>query len=225
MLRALLLTSALLPLVACGDVGDAPVAETREVATPGGALDAPLTGTPLPLDTAATRIEWRAAKVTRAHDGGFRRFDGTLYLDGEQLTGAEVVIDATSIHSDTDRLTTHLLSEDFFEVTAYPEARFQATGFEPLAAADTAGAGVGATHRVTGLLTIRDRTNEVAFPARVAVTPEAVTAEADFIIDRQQWGLAYPGQPDDLIRDEVRILLYAMARRAGEPGTAAPTAP
>jgi len=212
----------LITLTACADVGDAPVAETIEAAVPAD-TGAPLTGTALPLDTAATRIEWTAAKVTRSHDGGFRRFDGALYLDGEALTGAEVVIDAASIYSDTDRLTGHLKSDDFFGVEANPEARFRTTAIEPLTAADTVGL-AGATHRVTGLLTMAGQTNQVSFPARVTVAPDAVTAEADFIIDRQHWGLTYPGQPDDLIRDEVRIRLHAVAPRPGG-GAPAPTGP
>ena len=30
---------------------------------------------------------------------------------------------------------------------------------------------------------------------------------AEFTIDRQLWGLAYPGKPDDLIKDQVLIKL------------------
>lgn len=217
----LLALTLLAPLSACGDVGDAPVAETTDVTT--NEADTPvLTGTPLALDTAATRIAWKAAKVTRSHDGGFRRFDGTLYLDGEQLTGAEITIDAASIYADDERLANHLRSEEFFDVANHPEARFRATAFEPLAAADTTAAAIEATHRVTGTLTMHGQTNQITFPARVAVTPEAVTADADFIIDRQQWGLTYPGQPDDLIRDEVRLLLHAVAPRS-EAGTPSAT--
>jgi polyisoprenoid-binding protein YceI len=202
-----------LTLIACGDVGDAPVAETTAVTARGAAAEPAFAGTALPLDTAATRIEWTGAKVVGSHDGGFRRFHGALYLDGERVTGADVVIEAASIYTDNARLENHLRSDDFFGVATYPEARFRATAVEPLAA-DTAAA-AGATHRVTGLLTMRDHTNQVTFPARVAVAADAVTADADFIIDRQQWGLSYPGQPDNLIQDEVRIRLRAVAARPG----------
>jgi polyisoprenoid-binding protein YceI len=206
-----LLAFLLTLLTACGDVGDAPVAETTAVTTHDAVAPA-VTGASLPLDTAATRIEWTGAKVVGSHDGGFRRFQGELYLDGERVTGADVVIDAASIYTDNERLENHLRNDDFFGVATYPEARFRATAVAPLTPADSSAA-AGATHRITGVLTIRDRTNQITFPARVAVTSSAVTADADFIIDRQQWGLSYPGQPDNLIQDEVRIRLYAVAAR------------
>jgi polyisoprenoid-binding protein YceI len=222
-MRSLLLAfllAVLLPLAACGDVGDAPVAETTTAtAADTASVAAPASGVALPLDTAATRIEWTGAKVVGSHDGGFRRFRGTITLDGEAVAGADVVIDAASIYTDNARLETHLRSDDFFGVEAYPEARFRVTALEPIAPADTAGA-AGATHRVTGLLTLRDRTNQVVFPAAVRVAADAVTAEADFIIDRQLWGLSYPGQPDNLIQDEIRIRLHAVAPRTGSPAEA-----
>jgi polyisoprenoid-binding protein YceI len=209
---ALPLLALALGLSACADVGDGPRATVE--AADADTSAAAFAGTALPIDPAESRIEWLGAKVTRTHDGGFEDFHGTVHLDGETLTGVDLTIETASIWSDTERLTGHLKNEDFFEVDAYPEARFRADAFEPLAAADSV-EWADATHRVSGVLTIRDRANRVTFPARVAVADGAVTAEADFIIDRQQWGLTYPGQPDDLIRDEVRIKLYVVA--AGSP--------
>ncbi len=197
-------------LAACADVQDAPTAETTAAPVATEAASA-ATGTPLPIDTTASRVEWEAAKVTQSHDGGFRRFSGTVSLDGQTVNGADVTIHAASIFSDDERLTGHLQSPDFFSVEANPEARFRATAFAPLAPADTTGTG-GATHRVTGTLAMAGQTNQVAFPATVRVAGGTVTADANFIINRQDWGLTYPGQPDDLIRDEVRIILHVVAR-------------
>lgn len=208
-----------LGLAACADVGDGPRADIE--AADADTSAATFTGTPLPVDTSASRIEWVGAKVTGTHDGGFEDFRGTVYLDGETLTGVDLTIETASIWSDTDRLTGHLKNEDFFEVEAYPEAHFRADSFEPLAAADTV-EWAEATHRVGGVLTIRDRTNRVTFPARLEIADDAVTAEADFLIDRQRWGLTYPGQPDDLIRDEVRIRLYVVAQIDDAQVAAAP---
>lgn len=207
-----------LGLSACADVGDGPRATSE--AAEADTSTAAFAGTALPIDTTESRIEWLAAKVTRTHDGGFEDFHGTVYLDGETLTGVDLTIDAASIWSDTDRLTGHLKSDDFFEVEVYPEATFRADSFEPLAAADSV-EWAEATHRVGGVLTMRDRSNRVTFPARIEIADGAVTAEADFIIDRQEWGLTYPGQPDDLIRDEVRIKLFVVAEDAALTASAA----
>jgi hypothetical protein len=72
---------------------------------------------------------------------------------------------------------------------------------------------------------MRGHTNRVAFPATVRLDAEAVTAEADFTIDRQEWGLTYPGQPDDLIQDEVRLRLHVVAPRTGAAPDSAAAAP
>lgn len=204
-------------LSGCADVGDGPRAtvEAAEADTSAAAF----TGTALPIDTTRSRIEWLAAKVTRTHDGGFEDFAGTVYLDGETLTGVDLKIEAASIWSDTERLTGHLRSPDFFEVETFPEATFRADSFEPIAAADSV-EWAEATHRIGGVLTMHGQSNRVTFPARVEVAEGAATAEADFIIDRQRWGLTYPGQPDDLIQDEVRVKLYVVASAAAPVASA-----
>ena len=57
------------------------------------------------------------------------------------------------------------------------------------------------------------QSRQVTFPARVVVTPEAVRADAAFLINRHDWGLNYPGAPDDLVQDEVQIKLNVVAPR------------
>jgi polyisoprenoid-binding protein YceI len=195
---------ALLLLTACGDVGDAPIAGT------GAAVDLmDAQGVELPIDRSRSQVTWRGAKVTGAHDGGFNSFDGTVTVDDGAVTGVNVLIDMNSLYSDNDDLTGHLLSDDFFSAPDYPEGRFEATSFAPAP-------GDSATHTVTGNLTMRGTTNSVTFPAIINITADQVTAQADFIIDRQQWGIVYAGRPDDLISDEVRIMFDIVAAPAAE---------
>ena len=51
------------------------------------------------------------------------------------------------------------------------------------------------------------KTRPLAFPATVTVGVSATTVTASFDINRQNWGIAYPGKPDDLIKDDVQIRL------------------
>jgi polyisoprenoid-binding protein YceI len=199
-------------LAACADVGDAPIAETTTSPAAGAADSATAQprGVAVPIDTSASRIEWTAAKVTRTHQGGFRRFAGALYMDGERITGADITADAASIFSDTPRLTEHLKSDDFFDVAVNPDVRFLVNEVTEIAPSDSAGT-AGATHMAAGTLAMHGRTNRVSFPLTLARDAGRVTADADFIIDRQDWGLSYPGQPDDLIDDEIRVRLRIVA--------------
>jgi polyisoprenoid-binding protein YceI len=61
------------------------------------------------------------------------------------------------------------------------------------------------THTISGNLTIKGTTKNVQFPARVTVSGNQLDALAKFNIDRREWNITYPGQPDDLIRDEIHI--------------------
>lgn len=182
-------------LAACGDVGDAPEAETGEAVAVSNAA-----GAALAIDTTRSTISWKAAKVTRAHDGGFHIFEGTISQADGEVTGVDVLIDTRSVWTDTDRLTNHLKSEDFFEVEQYPEARFVADQIVPTDSA-------GATHLVTGNLTMHGQTHAITFPATITVQDGSVQATADFIIDRRNWAINYKGQADDLVKNEVRLIL------------------
>ena len=62
-----------------------------------------------------------------------------------------------------------------------------------------------ATHTISGDMTLHGRTQRITFPAIVEATDNGVHARAEFTIDRRDFGIVYPGMPDDLIRDEVVI--------------------
>jgi polyisoprenoid-binding protein YceI len=187
---------------ACGNVGDAPQAATGDSVTV-----AKGSGREYRIDTARSTVAWKAAKVTRAHDGGFREYDGTINVDGDSITAVHMTIRTRSIWADDEKLTGHLKSRDFFQVDEHPIATFDADRFTPIDSG-------GMTHMVTGNLSLLGRTKSVTFPATVTMSDSTVTAHADFIVDRKDWGLAYPGAPDDLIRDDVRIIFDVTAIRS-----------
>ncbi|MEP0549075.1 MAG: YceI family protein [Rhodothermales bacterium] len=216
-LSALFFLGVLGGLTACADVGDAPQATVEDVSPMANAAE-PFTGTPVAIDTAQSAIRWRAAKVTGAHDGGFRTFDGVVYRDGGVLTGVDLTIDAASIWSDNEKLTGHLKSADFFDVEQFSEATFRADSFELIAVEDSV-EWAEATHRIGGVLTMHGQAQRITFPAKVTVTDDAITATADFLIERSRWDLTYPGKPDDLIQEEVRLMFDVVA-----PGTMEPAA-
>ena len=203
-------TLALGFLAGCGDLGDASEATTTTVEPAAADTPVTFTGTAIPISATDSTVQWTGAKLTGNHVGGFRIVDGAVYVDGDAVTGADVEIDMTSIYSDNDDLTGHLMSEDFFEVETYPTAAFQTSDIRPLTEAD----GIqdeNATHMVTGRLTMHGTTNEVTFPATVQRTAEGATVEAAFLIDRTLWDINYPGMQNDLINDQVRLELNVAA--------------
>ena len=143
-------------------------------------------------------------KLGGSHDGGFKDFAGTMTLSADESTiaGIEATIAMDSTWADDPKLTDHLKSEDFFDVSKYDESRFVATAIEP-------GGEEGATHTVTGNFTLHGVTKSITFPATVAVTPEKATLTSEFSIDRNDFGITYSA----LIRPDVVIKLNLDAAR------------
>jgi len=186
-------------LFACStEIDDKPAAQV----TPTPAKEAPAkpaapAGDSLPLKAEGSTVGFVGAKVTGSHDGGFKSFKGGLTVSDGQPTATTVTIDMASAFADHPKLSKHLISDDFFDVAQFATASFTSSS---IAASDT-----GFT--VTGALDFHGQSNEITFPATIAVTDGGATAKAEFTIDRQQWGVAYPGKPDDLIKDDVLIKL------------------
>ena len=149
-----------------------------------------------------SKVEFVAAKVTRSHQGSFKKFSGTIDLVANHLENSRVSIDidAASVVTDEDDLTKHLKTPDFFDVAKFPKATFVSTKIEP----GTAG---GATHLVTGNFELHGIKKSISFPATIQVAPDSVSVNAEFAINRKDFGLVYPGKADDLIRDGVVIKL------------------
>jgi len=156
-----------------------------------------------------SKVLFTGSKVTGKHEGGFKKFTGTIDLVNEKPTDSSVTVDieTASVFTDTDGLTKHLQTGDFFEVEKYPKASFRSTQI----VADSA-KGANA-YTVTGDLELRGVRKSVTFPATIVVTPEEVTVTSEFAINRKDFGIVYAGKADDLIRDDVAIKLDLKAPR------------
>jgi polyisoprenoid-binding protein YceI len=189
---------------------EAPAATSREAPSTGSAAPSPAAGgrETVVLNPQNTTIAFTAAKVTASHPGGFREHAGTIELDPQrpEASSLSIVIQTASIFTDSDRLTNHLKTDDFFDVATHPTATFTSTAIR-------AGGEGNATHTITGTLAMHGVTRELTFPATVTVAPDRVRADAAFSINRREWNLVYPGMPDDLIRDEVDLRLTVDAPR------------
>lgn len=152
----------------------------------------------LSIDPSNSKVEFVGAKVTASHPGGFTDFSGKLDLgDPLEQSRIEITIQTASLYADKEKLTKHLKSPDFFDVAQFPTALFRSTEIKK----------EGEGHLISGDLTLHGVTKRISFPASVAVTEAQVSANSEFSIDRKDFGIVYPGMPDDLIRDLVVIKL------------------
>jgi polyisoprenoid-binding protein YceI len=68
-------------------------------------------------------------------------------------------------------------------------------------------AGTPNAYTITGNLTLHGVTKSISFPATAVLTDKDLKANSEFSINRKDFGIVYPGMPDDLIRDDVLIKL------------------
>lgn len=144
-------------------------------------------------------IGFVGSKVTGSHDGGFKSFDGTIAVaNGKIVPPSLVTIQMDSVWTDSDRLTGHLKSGDFFEVEKFPTASFAVTSMSE--------------SEITGNFTLHGVTKSITFKPVVTITDSEVSLKAEFDIMRFDFGIVYKGKADDLIRDEVVIKLDVKAK-------------
>ena len=181
------------------------------------------------VNTDSSTVKW-----TAYHKGGLNpRFGttkttGTFSVENGNLASGSLTSDINTLLTDTKAvdpkasegktsadLDGHLKSADFFDVAKYPTVKFDITKVEDLAAG-TESKTVGANKTVSGNLTIKDKTVNVTFPAKVEITENNVTVDSKFTINRQDWGLSYgaEGDPKDwMISQEVDLELNIVANK------------
>jgi polyisoprenoid-binding protein YceI len=184
-------------------------------ASPGKASaprDLPKGAEVLAINPETSKIEFVGSKVTGKHDGGFKSFDGWFALVPNKVEASQISaeISTDSVWTDTDRLTGHLKSPDFFDAAKYPKATFESTEITP---GSTDAKAKNATHTVTGNLTLHGVTKSIQFPVNIAVSSEAAALSSEFFLNRKDFQINYPGMANDLIRDEVVIKLAIGAAR------------
>ncbi len=176
-------------------------ARAQEVARPEAEAPEPSSGR-LVLTPENAKVGFVGAKMIGSHEGAFHAFSGTIdYKNGDPLTATiSVAIDLASVKTDNEKLDGHLKSPDFFDVEKFPKATFVSTDV-------TEGGDGGATHTVRGELTLHGVKKPLAIPARIDLSQKKVSVSGEFTINRKDFGIVYPGMPDNLIKDDVTIKL------------------
>lgn len=205
MRKFLLLIPVFVALTGCSNP-----AANKPAATVGNAAQESNTPKPASTETLAitpenSKVEFVASKVTRSHYGSFKQFSGTVGL-AEKVANSSVKIDieTASVDVDDPDLTKHLKTPDFFDVAKFPKASFSSTKI------DAAG---GDNYTVTGNFDLHGVKKSISFPATIKVAADSVAVDAEFAINRKDFGIVYAGKADDLIRDQVVIKLNLRVAR------------
>ncbi len=178
---------------------------TAAVATPAASPVARVEGVEYKL-AEGSKVEFTGSKVTGSHDGGFEKVEGMVVVPEGGLEQSQITItmDMTTTYSDSEKLTGHLKSDEFFDVEKFPTSTFESTMIKKGAEENA--------YEVTGNLSFHGVTKAITFPATIEMGEGGITARAEFTIDRNDFEVRYPGKPDDLIRPEVVIKFEVMAK-------------
>ncbi|MDX3119719.1 MULTISPECIES: YceI family protein [Streptomyces] len=106
---------------------------------------------------------------------------GEVGPDGS-VTGV-LTLDVASLDTKNAKRDAHLRGADFFDADNHPEITFVVR---------TAELGADATAKISGQLTVRGISRPQSFTARIAgADADAITLEAEFTVDRGEFGLGW----------------------------------
>lgn len=221
-MKRILYPMAIAGLLTAASCNDTPKADKAEAGAAVSIDSNTRKGAAYKADPTQSKIEFIGAKPGKNHHGTIAMTDGTLMAENGALSGGKFTLDMKSLKADDQdaegntKLTGHLQNSDFFDVENHPTATFEISSVT--AGTDTTGGNKvmmpGATHTITGNLTMRGVTKSISFPAKVAVSDNNVTADADFNIDRTQWEVGTVSTLDkSLIAKDVNIKLHIVANK------------
>lgn len=154
------------------------------------------------LDLTKSQLKWIATKITGRHNGIIKIKEGSVWVKDNKITAGKFIADMNTITvldltgESKAKLEKHLRTGDFFEAGQYPDSVFE------ISSVDVSPNG----HTIKGNLTARGVTHGITFDAKVVFDKTAPkSATATFNIDRQKWGVAYKGKPDDLISNTINL--------------------
>lgn len=155
--------------------------------------------TTVPLNGENTKITFVGTKPTGKHDGGFKKLTGTAKVGADPTAlKMDIEIDMESIWTDNEKVTNHLKSADFFEVSKNPKSKFTVTKVEKDKEKDT--------YKLTGKLDMHGKSKEITMPAKITQSADGVKLESTFKINRFDWDVKYgKGKVDDNVEIKVKV--------------------
>lgn len=169
------------------------------------------------VDENRSAIEWKGIASTHFHEGGFKA-SGTLEInDKNRIVAGNFKIPISSIsnfdlpENRKHELLDHLKSSDFFNMALYPNATFKITKVE-----DYKEEGTNLNAKVTGNFTMIGRTNSISFPAVIDISPDIISVDGKFELNRLNYGMDKYNNPEETlyILPGVKVTLKVVCNRS-----------
>ncbi|MEM9404211.1 MAG: DUF6152 family protein [Pseudomonadota bacterium] len=149
----------------------------------------------------------------------FSDFDGSLTLNGRDMSSSQVAIaiDASSVDTGVPELNESLRSEDFFAVADYPQITFRSTGFETLSETTGVLRGDLSVRGITRATELDVRINDAAMNR--STRKEMIGFSATGTVRRSAFGLtAYSEYVGDELALDIQVEFVRADQQAESPG-------
>jgi polyisoprenoid-binding protein YceI len=137
-------------------------------------------------------VEWSGRNIGSKHTGTVQVEKGFLTFAKNDLKKGEVFVNMKNIKNTNLKdpykkmIEKHLKSEDFFFAENYPVAKLEIKKATKIKNIDSK-----PNYQITALLTIKNNSRKIEFPAFVYGKDKEVKVNAHFDIDRTLWKVAY----------------------------------
>ncbi len=158
------------------------------------------------LDTQNSTISWTGSKfVGASHSGNLNLLSGNVVVGSDNnVSSGEAVIDMASMATEEaggEGLIQHLMSDHFFEVETYPEAKIILSEVR-----------VDNATSLPVTLTIKGVSNEILLPVNIVSNDSGISVTGTTSIDRTKWDVKFGSgvigvAQDKAIKDEIDIQL------------------
>jgi polyisoprenoid-binding protein YceI len=151
------------------------------------------------IDPARSEVTFVARQMGVPAEGRFGRFSAQVTFDPARLAAAraQIEIELASIDTGVTEVDTEVQRRAWFDTAQFPTARFVSSAVKPL------GAG---RYEVTGKLTIKGRTRDIAAPFTVTPLNGATVFAGTFTLKRLEYGIGEGVWSDtETVADEVQI--------------------
>lgn len=211
---------AVIGLVSCGettapsDATKSDADQAMEKTQPADAIDL-MDGT-YQIDPATSTVAWKGTKITGStHEGNLSVYKGTINVLDKSVAGGFVAVDMKSMvctdegldEEGKGNLIGHLMSDDFFGVERFPNARLELEGIKVK----------GEVAMGYGKIFIREIAQPINFPVAISQAEGNLIVDADVTFDRSKHDVKFrsgsfpdlfPDLGDKLINDEIELSVH-----------------
>lgn len=159
----------------------------------------------------SSRLTFKGTQNNAPASGEFKKFDGTIKFDPDNVSEGEVIIniDMNSIYTNYADMTNTLISNDWFAVKLFPTAVFKANQFKKLDADH---------YQAIGTLTIKNKSVPITLAftkienanGKAQVKGETSLKRTAFGVGTGEWG------DTETVKDDVKVEFTLNAKQIGK---------